>query len=300
MKLHLPSIKFHLPNLVYVRKSWWKILALGFLIAVGISLWPAAYCALADCSTKDQWCNDDCSQTCGPTNGLGVVVGCSRGAYGCVYDWIPDAWGVRCTNGDDCAITECASAPPGYGCFITSDGYWDVGKCSAYPTCQRVSRIIPESCCLTSNPTPCPESPPTITTTALQVAPEFPLVIGQDPDKLGVTITNVTARSGEHDCQRGTISAISVSVRLSSESITWINGELARRYPGAHVKGVYPILPVLTTSGLNTANATTSFHFDPLDPGDYLVTITATQDDGQIGVKTFRVHVALYESTITH
>ena len=300
MKLHFPSIRLRPINITYIRQSWWKILAIGFLLAVGISLFPTAYCVLADCSVKDQWCNGDCSQTCGPTNGLGVVVGCSRGAYGCVYDWIPDAWGVRCTNGDDCAITECASAPPGYGCFITSDGYWDVGKCSAYPTCQRVSRIIPESCCLSSGPTPCPESPPRVTTPALQPTPEFPLVIGQDPDDRGVTLTRITATAGEHDCQTGKISAISVSIRLSSATIRWINGELARKYPGAHVLGTYPITPVLTTTGLNTATATTSFHFDPLDPGDYEVTVTATQDDGQTTSKVFTVHVALYETTITH
>jgi hypothetical protein len=64
--------------------------------------------------------------------------------------------------------------------------------------------------------------------------------------------------------------------------------------------GTYPITPVLTTTGLNTGTATTSFHFDPLDPGDYEVTVTATQDDGQTTSKVFTVHVALYETTITH
>lgn len=113
-------------------------------------------------------------------------------------------------------------------------------------------------------------------------------------------ITNVTATAGEHDCRRGKITSIAVSIRLSNESISWINGELARKYPGAHVKGTYPITPVVTINGLGTVTATASFHFDPFDPGDYLVTVTATQDDGQTEVKVFRVHVALYESTITH
>jgi hypothetical protein len=61
----------------------------------------------------------------------------------------------------------------------------------------------------------------------------------------------------------------------------------------------YPISPVLTITGLNTSTATVTFHFDPKDPGDYEVTVTATQDDSQIAVKVFQVHVALYESTIT-
>src|SRR4030042_1190838 len=109
MKLHLFLLKLRAVNLTYIRRSWWKILSRGILLAVAASLSPSAYCALADCSVKDQWCNDDCSQACGPTQGLGVLVGCSRGAYGCVRDWIPDAWGMRCTNRNDCKVTECAS-----------------------------------------------------------------------------------------------------------------------------------------------------------------------------------------------
>ena len=307
MKLRLPSFP-RLParfqprslDLTYVRQSWWKILLLGFLLAVAVSLFPSAYCALADCSVKDQWCNGNCTQTCGPTNGLGVVVGCSRGAYGCVQDWIPDAWGMRCTNSADCKVTDCSSTPAGYGCYLVADGRWDVGACSAYPTCSRVQAVINETCCVTAAATPCPKSPPKITTTALQPTPEFPLVIGQDPEHRSITLTGITATGGRHDCRTGTISALSVSIRLSSASESWITGELARKYPGAHVLGTYPISPVLTTTGLNTATATTSFRFEALDPGDYEITVTATQDDGQKGTKVFTVHVALYESTITH
>jgi hypothetical protein len=87
---------------------------------------------------------------------------------------------------------------------------------------------------------------------------------------------------------------------LSSDSIRWINVGLACKFSGAHVKGTYPITPVLTTTGLNTVTAATSFHFEPLDPGDYEVTVTATLDDGQTAVMMFTVHVAMYESTITH
>jgi hypothetical protein len=95
MILRLPPFKLSPPNLAYIHQSWWKILVPDILLAVGISLFPTAYCALADCGVKDKWCNGNRSQTCGPTHGLGVVVDCSRGAY---------------------------------GCFIVSDGYWDVGK----------------------------------------------------------------------------------------------------------------------------------------------------------------------------
>ena len=223
-----------------------------------------------------------------------------EGAYGCVQDWIPDAWGMRCTNSADCKVTDCSSTPAGYGCYLVADGRWDVGACSAYPTCSRVQAVINETCCVTAAATPCPKSPPKITTTALQPTPEFPLVIGQDPERRSITLTGITATGGRHDCRTGTISALSVSIRLSSASESWITGELARKYPGAHVLGTYPITPVLITTGLNTATATTSFRFEALDPGDYEITVTATQDDGQKGTKVFTVHVALYESTITH
>jgi hypothetical protein len=299
MKLHLPKLRLHPLNMTYIRHFWWKILSLCILLVLAASLTPSAYCALAGCGVKDKWCNGDCSQTCGPTHGLGVIVGCSRGAYSCIEDWIPDAWGMRCTNSNDCKVTECASTPPGFGCYLAGEGLWDVGKCSAYPNCQRRSFIINESCC-GSSPTPCPKSGPTITTVALQPTPEFPLVIGQDPDKRGITISAITITAGEHDCRRGTISEISVKLRLSDASISWITKELSRRYPGAHVLETYPFSPLLTTSGLNTPSATASFHFDPKDPGDYIVTITTTQDDGQVAEKVFQVHVALYESTITH
>ena len=299
MKFHLPPRKMPTINVTYIRQSWWKILSLGILLAVSASLAPSAYCTLADCGIKDKWCNEDCSQPCGPTHGLGAIVGCSVGAYGCIEDWIPDAWGMRCTNGTDCKVTECASTPPGFGCFLVGEGLWDVGVCSAYPNCKRLSKIINESCC-GAEPTPCPRAGPKIKTDALQPTPEFPLVVGQDPDRRGITSSTITIKGGQHDCRAGTISAISVKISLSGESISWIKGELARKYPGAHVLDSYPISPVLTTTGLNTPNATASFHFDPKDPGDYEVTVVATQDDGQVARKVLRVHVALYESKISH
>jgi hypothetical protein len=299
MKLHLPTLKFRPFILSYLRHAWWKILSLGILLVVAISLSPSAYCALAECTVKDKWCKADCTHTCGPTQGLGVIVGCSRGAYGCVQDWIPDAWGMRCTNPADCKVTECASSPPGFGCYLVGDGLWDVGACSAFPDCRRQTLIIQETCC-NSAPTPCPKTKPKITTASLQPTPEFPLVFGQDPDRSGITIPPITVTAGEHDCHSGTISVFAVKIRLSDGSISWINGELARKYPGAHVLDTYPISPMLTTTGLNTPTATVSFHIDPRDPGDYEINVTAIQDDGQVTDRVFQLHVALYESTIWH
>lgn len=287
-----------------LKRKWWKLLLLGFLIAIAISLWPSAWCALAQTcdGPKDVWCDPNGTQCCGPTNGLGVLVGCSRGAYGyCIQDFIADSWGVRCTNEDDCNVTECVTSPKGYGCYLKGDGRWDVGRCSAYPTCSRQSRTIPVTCCTGDSikPTPCPKTGPAIANSSLATTPPFPLVLGQDPEKLGVTITNVTAEAGVHDCKQGTITDLTISVSLSKDSVSWIKGELARKYPGAKVLGTYPFTPDLTITGLNSSTARASFHFDPLDPGDYEVTVTAVQDDGQTVVRVFKVHVALYESTIT-
>jgi hypothetical protein len=279
--------------------SWRKGMVLYILLGVLIFLAPGAYCALAGCGVKDQWCNEDCSQSCGPTQGLGVIVGCSRGAYGCIQDWIPDAWGMRCTNPYDCKVTECASSPPGFGCFLVGQGLWDVGACTAYPSCRRVSKVIEASCC-TSLPTPCPKSPPKVTTQRIEPTPAFPLVLGQDPGRIGVTIPEVIVSAGEHDCRQGTIEAIEVKISLTQDSIRWIQGELARKYPGARVRGTYPLSPPLVTSGLHASQVSTSFHMDPLDPGDYEINITATQDDGQVVAQAFTIHVALYESTLIH
>jgi hypothetical protein len=297
MKPDLGRYKSRLLYFARRHPSWWKVLIICVLFGITIALSPHAYCALAVCGVKDQWCNEDCSQICGSTQGLGVVVGCSRGAYGCIEDWIPDAWGMRCTDPGNCKVTECASSPPGFECYLVGEGLWDVGTCTAFPSCQRQSKIIDASCCLTQ---PCPRTGPSISTKSLQPTPAFPLVLGQDPERAGITIPEIIVTAGEHDCRRGTIVRIEVKIRLTESSVNWIRGELARRYPGARVLGAYPLTPELTTRGLKTPQVVTSFRFDPLDPGDYEISVTARQDDGQVVDKAFTVHVALYESTIIH
>ncbi len=136
----------------------------------------------------------------------------------------------------------------------------------------------------------------------VQITPPQPLVYSQDPDQLGMTISGINASGGRDTrCSGGqqNITAITVSIRLSDESTAWISGPLALRYPGARVKGTYPILPTLTTTGLNTTDASVSFHFDPLDPGTYKVTISATQGDGQTNSAVLDVPAYLLDATIT-
>lgn len=134
--------------------------------------------------------------------------------------------------------------------------------------------------------------------------PPYPIVIGQDPDKVGVDFV-ISASGGRrsNDCLSGpdqrTITFIDVStIHLAPESIARINGELASSYPGAAVKDSYPLFPQQarvysgTTARLNA-------HFDPLDPGSYLVTATARQDDGQFVSGIFSIPVSLLEGTLS-
>jgi hypothetical protein len=87
-------------------------------------------------------------------------------------------------------------------------------------------------------------------------------------------------------------------VSLSPASISWIQTYLNRRYPGAQVLGSYPLHPSATTSSLPSTSATLWFHFDPLDPGTYDVTVTATQSDGQSATTKLAVPAHLLDATL--
>ncbi|MBC8504115.1 MAG: hypothetical protein H8D34_04620 [Chloroflexi bacterium] len=132
--------------------------------------------------------------------------------------------------------------------------------------------------------------------------PPYPLVLGQDPDKLGVDVT-ITAQGGAktNSCpgdSRGTITTFQLDeVTLSPEAIARIQGELQKAYPGAHVLGSYPLHPAPSIS--LGSNATLRFHFDPQDPGAYNVLVTVTQHDGQTASQTFQVPAHLLEATIS-
>ena len=133
-------------------------------------------------------------------------------------------------------------------------------------------------------------------------SPAYPLVLGQDPDKIGVDVT-ITAQGGSkrNSCPgdaRGTITAFQLNqVTLSPEAIAWIQGELQKAYPGARVLGSYPLHPSASVS--LGSNATLRFHFDPQDPGAYNITATARQQDGQSVTRAFQVPAHLLEATIS-
>jgi len=132
--------------------------------------------------------------------------------------------------------------------------------------------------------------------------PPYPLVLGQDPDKIGVYVT-ILAQGGSktNSCPgdpRGTIASFQLNeVHLSPEAIARIKGELQKAYPGAHVLGSYPLHPSPSVS--LGSNATLRFHFDPQDPGAYNVLVTVTQHDGQTVSQTFQVPAHLLEATIS-
>lgn len=132
--------------------------------------------------------------------------------------------------------------------------------------------------------------------------PPFPIVEGQDPQKRGVDFT-IYAYGGRaekyrrelvKECNGGgtypddcpndwhwecvdkllerhddPLREVKIELNLSQESIAWITGELARKYPGARVKGNYPRLIDLLRSG-----RTMSFYAQVrkkllVDPGKY-------------------------------
>ncbi|MBL7162161.1 MAG: hypothetical protein ISS57_06115 [Anaerolineales bacterium] len=132
--------------------------------------------------------------------------------------------------------------------------------------------------------------------------PPYPLVLGQDPDELGVDVT-ITAQGGAKTNSypgdpRGTITIFQLDeVTLSPEAIARIQGELQKAYPGAHVLGSYPLHPSPSVS--LGSNATLRFHFDPQDPGAYNILVTATQHDGQSVSQTFQVPAHLLEAMIS-
>jgi hypothetical protein len=186
---------------------------------------------------------------------------------------------------------------------------WDQGRCNwnAAGYCTRVRVFAQSTCCTAAgpggpNPTPCTPRyyPPSITLGGY--SSPYPLVITQDPDHLGVNVTiNVQGGGVSNGCLSGNASLNSIQlnhVSLSQPSIQWIHRYLRLRYPGARVQGVYPMHPVPIISPLPDTNATLTFHLDPLDPGNYDVSVTATQSDGQSTTATLSVPVHMLDATI--
>jgi len=291
---------FRMPRFVLLprRLVWAEIFAMGLLIALGVIIWPTAQCrAFQGCGdARTTWCNPDCSSSCVGSTKVGYVTYCYVDSGACLENFIPEYRDVQCSNPSDCAPTNISRV-------------WDVRGCEFDGTrrCHIQSRPSNVDCCGANSTRGggggCSPSyePPTITLGS--TTPRYPIVYGQDPDKLGITITvNVAGGADSNGCGGGpkTITSITLnSVTLSSASVDWITGTLSLRFPGAMVKGSYPLRPSLTITGIGTAAATATFHFDPLDPGNYDMSITAIQDDGQNVTTTLNAPAYLLDSTIT-
>ncbi len=295
--------------------TWLQILLMGSLLAVGFAAWPASRCALGACSIKDKWCSGDCSKQCGvagfgliPENTYNGRSPCRQSGSVCVQNFVPDVIGGNCNNATNCNVSE---LNPGtfngenvYDRLYFAGGvrYFNVGTCDSSCNFVKDANAGQATCCVGAAVCVPVYAPPSIHLDNILITPAHPLVLSQDPDQLGMTISAISTTGGsDTKCSGGqqNITAVTVSIRLSDETIAWITGPLALRYPGAHVKGVYPIQPALTTSGLNTTTASAAFHFDPLDPGIYNVTITATQGDGQSTTLILPVPAYLLDATIT-
>ena len=289
------------------RCSWWELFLMASLFAIGAAAWPTARCVVADCSKEDKWCNGDCSQACGPVTGVGFVASCYIQAGQCRQRWYPDRVQVTCKRDGDCAFDSASK----FRSRMTAEGRWNVGACGKFPNCNPLIKNVDSvSCCggsrsSDSGATACTPTfdPPTLNLASFGTSPSHPLVIGQDPDRLGVDVLGIVAQGGLHHCpdddSRAKITGFSVQVSLSSASQAWIQGGLRLKYPGAEIKGVYPLQPRPLTSGLQSSSASLSFHFDPFDPGTYEVTINVTQEDGKTATGTLQIPVWLLEGTIT-
>ena len=217
---------------------------------------------------------------------------CTWRASYCAENWITD-YQVNCPG------------PRGTDCGTDT---WDQGRCkwNSGGYCTRVSFPESTNCCNGKGSDPTPVCKPKYDPPAISLSgytPPYPLVLGQDPDKLGIVVV-VQAQGGNvnNGCGSGRLQITQLTldgVSLSPASANWIRGYLAQRYPGAKVSGSYPLRPTATASSLPAMTATLYFHFDPLDPGFYYIVVTATQSNGQATTQTLTVPAHLLDSTIT-
>lgn len=319
-------------NWRFILSRSWKAFILGLVIAAGIALFPQAQCALAGtCNQpRDLWCNNgQPGKCCGLASGFTVVTSCTLVGSVCKENTIEV--GVSCSNASNCNVTRVVDEK--YKSRLAG-GYWYVGSCPRYYPIGK-SCGVPNTntsktratCCFdnssdnqkkTCTPT---YAPPAIADT-FTVSPPNPIPWGQEQppygQALGMTLNDIRAQGGaDTSCgtgQRAKITGITVSLQLTPQSIAWITGELAQRYPGAHVKDTYPKSPELPdpthpsyacsfapATGYGTPSAELDCQFfRPLDPGDYAVTVTACQSDGKCTTKTLPnpIKVWLLESTL--
>jgi|GEM_PF-2028737 len=261
----------------------------------------------------------------------GVTVSCQRSGSSCVRNNIKSD--IYCENSNDCNVTG-AAMPARLGAIVSSGRYYYKGSCVLQGNqcvLQAQTNADIQNCCVKGNPdpgpTPTPGGPPggggspTPTPTPVcipefappdfgdktsSVEPPYPLVISQA--QFDTTFTGFTFRTGailggiDIKCgtgQRATITGIDAQVLLSDQARQGIQN-LRQRYYEAKVKGVYPVTPPFTTSGIGTIQAMiTSLTYTPVDPGGHIIRVTVTQSDGQQASNDYLVQVWLQDNALS-
>jgi hypothetical protein len=187
---------------------------------------------------------------------------------------------------------QCASAP---------------GGCSAEQLALITSLTLtpPPTTVTATPPLQCPEPsvrPGAISTSASQIAPPYPLVVGQDPDRRGVDLafsasvgatiytyytqkpiyervctTNLGCQNKitGHTCERKTrsypecIESASASISLSKNSREWILNELSIRYPEAYLHH-----PNFSFNGSGCVFSVSEQNVQVADPGNWNVRLS--------------------------
>ena len=240
-------------------RTWLQIFLMGSLLAVGYALWPSTQCALGSCDTKDRWCASDCSKQCSvagfgliPASNYGGRPPCRKSGSSCVENFVPDVIGGNCNKASNCNVNE---LNPGTfnGENVYSRLYYSgsvrhfyAGDCNSSCSFVINANGTEATCCTGASVCVPSFAPPSVNIANAVITPGHPLVFSQDPDQLGIGVTTISAVGGsDTSCGSGqqNITAITVSIRLSDDTIAWINGPLALRYPGERIKGSYPSQP---------------------------------------------------------
>lgn len=314
-------------NWRFVFSKFWQVALMGFLVAVGIALFPQAQCAVAQtCNQpRDLWCGSE--KCCGSTSGVEWYdrdFFCSANYSYCAHSQVKRS-DVTCSNSNNCNVTDWKSVPPSLRGSIGSQSAINAGRCQWVnndPTtgkCELVDHWVPVTCCTGSSGSGggcTPNYAPPSVEDGYTVDPPNPIVWTQEQPPygyaLGMTINGLKVHGGQDTaCGRGQarITSLNIYLQLRQSSIDWIEGELARRYIGARVKDTYPKYPEPApsfhkydicsrmdgASGIGTANAELNCRFfRPLDPGYYDVVVNVCQSDGKCTSKTLPEPISVW------
>jgi len=334
MRLQLPTIHFPdrerlqaALRYAFSPRVLAQALVIGALIAVAVAIWPQFTCRVfAQCGPREKWCSwgQNCNYSCANSSSFwdvdpyayyGQVAYQPGKGYYCSGP-VRHRVVVRCDDPKSCRST--STSPPhdmyGNSIVVKHDVKLPCSgrNCARYvgATCRLAFTPKQVTCCIRgAAPPPSPPKPkpapkvctpawknPEVDLSTFTTDPRYPIVYGQDPDRRGITLSGITVRGGKdaNGCQpRRTLSRVTVSITLDPRSATWIQTDLALLYPGAHVKGHYPITFTPSVAGQRTVTLP-PLHFENLDPGDYVITITVQDDLGHVTTVTKQVFSALF------